>query len=163
MLRMPKKKVLVVDDHPSMRFLIRSLVESDDDFAVCGEAADGVEAIEKAKQLVPDLILLDFAMPRMTGGEAAVILKKRMPHLPIILFTLHQDQVNEALAATMRVDRVIAKTDGMTKVLECMREVLGLGPRQSAIVGPLAVPLDGPTAEGNHAKKSEAADEKPPQ
>jgi hypothetical protein len=86
-----------------------------------------------------------------------------MPHVPIILFTLHQDQVNEALAATMRVDRVIAKTDGMTKVLECMREVLGLGPRQSAIVGPLAVPLDGPTAEGNHAKKSEAADEKPPQ
>jgi DNA-binding NarL/FixJ family response regulator len=160
---MPKKRILVVDDHPSMRFLIRSLVESDGDFAVCGDAADGVEAIEKAKQLVPDLMLLDFAMPRMTGGEVAVILKRRMPQTPIILFTLHEDQVNQALAATMRVDRVIAKTDGMTKVLECMREVLGLGPRQSAIVGPLAVPIDAPTSEGNHAKKSEATDEKPPQ
>jgi DNA-binding NarL/FixJ family response regulator len=160
---MPKKRILIVDDHPSMRFLIRSLVESDDDFAVCGDAADGVDAIEKAKQLVPDLILLDFAIPRMTGGEVAVILKGRMPHIPIILFTLHEDQVNQALAATMRVDRVLAKTDGMTKVLECMREVLGLGPRQSAAVGPLAVPIDAPTSEGNQAKKSEAADEKPPQ
>jgi DNA-binding NarL/FixJ family response regulator len=160
---MPKKRILIVDDHPSMRFLIRSLVESDDDFAVCGDAADGVDAIEKAKQLVPDLILLDFAMPRMTGGEVAVILKRRMPQTPIILFTLHEDQVNQALAAKMRVDRVLAKTDGMTKVLKCMREVLGLGPKQSAIVGPLAVPIDAPTSEGNHAKKSEAADEKPPQ
>jgi DNA-binding NarL/FixJ family response regulator len=160
---MPKKRILIVDDHPSMRFLIRSLVESDDDFAVCGDAADGVDAIEKAKQLVPDLILLDFAMPRMTGGEVAVILKRRMPQTPIILFTLHEDQVNQALAAKMRVDRVLAKTDGMTKVLECMREVLGLGPKQSAIVGPLAVPIDAPTSEGNHAKKSEATDEKPPQ
>jgi hypothetical protein len=58
---------------------------------------------------------------------------------------------------------VLAKTDGMTKVLECVREVLGLGPRQSAIVGPLAIPIDAPTSEGNQAKKSEAADEKPPQ
>jgi CheY-like chemotaxis protein len=82
---MPKKRILIVDDHPSMRFLIRSLVENDD-FTVCDLAADGVEAIEKAKQLQPDLILLDFAMQRMTGGEVAVILKGRMPHIPIILF-----------------------------------------------------------------------------
>jgi two-component system, NarL family, response regulator EvgA len=67
---MEKKKVLIVDDHPSIRFLLRSLIESHD-FTVCGEAADGVAAIEEAKRANPDLILLDLAMPRMNGAEAA--------------------------------------------------------------------------------------------
>jgi DNA-binding NarL/FixJ family response regulator len=57
---MSKKRVLIVDDHPSIRFFLRSLVETED-FTVCGEAFDGKEAIENAKQLKPDLLLLDFA------------------------------------------------------------------------------------------------------
>jgi DNA-binding NarL/FixJ family response regulator len=120
---MTKKRVFIVDDHPSIRFLLGSLVETED-FTVCGEAVDGREAIEKAQKARPDLILLDFSMPRMNGGEAAVVLKRLMPHVPIILFTLHEDSVNQALAAAMRVDRVIAKADGMTKLLECMRNLL---------------------------------------
>jgi DNA-binding NarL/FixJ family response regulator len=122
---MPKKKVLIVDDHPSIRFLLRSLVETED-FTVCGEAADGREAVEKAPQLNPDLILLDFSMPNMNGAQAAPVLKRLLPSVPIILFTMHEDSVNSALAAAMNVDRVIAKPDGMTKLLECMRNVLSL-------------------------------------
>lgn len=135
---MSKKKVLVIDDHPSIRFLIRSLVETDD-FSVCGEAADGLEGVEKAKQLAPDLILLDFSMPLMNGAETARILKKLMPQVPIILFTLDSESVNKALAAAMGVDRVIAKSDGMRSLLECMRNVLELGPKT---IGPLAVSVD---------------------
>lgn len=149
---MEKKKVLIVDDHPSIRFLLRSLIESHD-FTVCGEAADGVAAIEEAKRANPDLILLDLAMPRMNGAEAAPILKKLMPHVPIILFTMHEDSVGKALAAAMGVDRVIAKPDGMTRLIECMGNVLGLGPQQSATVGPLCLPVEGPI-EGNHATQS---------
>jgi DNA-binding NarL/FixJ family response regulator len=122
---MPKKRVFIVDDHPSIRFLLGSLVETED-FTVCGEAVDGMEAIKKAPHANPDLILLDFSMPRMNGGKAAVALKKLMPQVPIILFTLHEDSVGQALAAAMQVDRVIAKADGMTKLLPCMRSVLGL-------------------------------------
>jgi PleD family two-component response regulator len=86
--RMSKKRVLITDEHPSIRFLLRSLVETEQ-FTVCGEAANGAEAIEKAKELAPDLILLDFSMPGMNGGETAKVLKKSMPQVRIILFTLH--------------------------------------------------------------------------
>lgn len=158
---MSKKKVLIVDDHPSIRFLLRSLIESDE-FTTCGEAADGVEAIQKADELRPDLILLDFSMPRMNGGEAAPILKKRLPGMPIILFTLHEDSVNKVLAAEIGVDRVLAKPDGMAKLLECMRDVLGLAAKQSHTVGPLEVPVD-EASEVVEIPPAALADEKPPE
>ena len=78
------KNILVVDDNPSIRFLIRSLLENSG-YSVCGEAEDGADAIEKAKELKPDLICLDLSMPRMNGAEAASVLKRLMPTVPIIL------------------------------------------------------------------------------
>ena len=158
---MSKKKVLIVDDHPSIRFLLRSLIETNE-FTVCGEATDGVEAIQKADELRPDLILLDFAMPRMNGGEAAPILKKRLPGIPIILFTLHEDSVNKALAAEIGVERVLAKPDGMTKLPECMRDLMRLAPRQSNTIGPLALPVDS-APEVVEIPSATLADEKPPE
>jgi PleD family two-component response regulator len=74
-LAMPKKKVLIIDDHAGIRFLLRSLVETDD-FTVCGEASNGTQGIEKAKETDPDLVLLDFSMPGINGAETAVILKR---------------------------------------------------------------------------------------
>jgi hypothetical protein len=75
---------------------------------------------------------------------------------------MHEDSVGKALAAAMRVDRVIAKQDGMTKLLECMRELLGLGPRQSSVVGPLALPVG--SLEVNHvAPPAVPPEEKPPE
>jgi two-component system chemotaxis response regulator CheY len=132
---MSKKRVLVTDDHPSIRFLLRCLVETEQ-FTVCGEAANGPEAIEKAKELGPDLILLDFSMPGMNGGETAKILKKLLPQVQIILFTLDEESVNEALAAAMGVDRVVAKPGAAFELLDCMRSVLGLGAKPSTAVGP---------------------------
>jgi CheY-like chemotaxis protein len=68
------RRILVIDDGDSVRDVIRIFLEHAG-FEVCGEAADGVEAIEQAKKLKPDLIVLDLAMPRMNGVEAASILK----------------------------------------------------------------------------------------
>jgi two-component system chemotaxis response regulator CheY len=123
---MSKKRVLITDDHPSIRFVLRSLVETEQ-FTVCGEAANGAEAIEKAKELAPDLILLDFSMPGMNDGETARILKKSMPQVRIILFTLDEESVNKALAAALGVDRVLAKPGAAFELLDCMRSVMGLG------------------------------------
>jgi DNA-binding NarL/FixJ family response regulator len=159
---MSKKRVLITDDHPSIRFLLRSLVETTNDFTVCGDAADGVEAIERARELGPDLILLDFSMPRMNGAETATVLKKLMPKVPIILFTLHEDSVNQALAISMGVDRVISKADGITKLIECMRNVLELDLTSSTAVGPLAVPLDG-MPEMSPPQQSPLSEEKLPE
>jgi DNA-binding NarL/FixJ family response regulator len=58
---------------------------------VRGEAVDGVEAIEKASKLQPDLVLLDLAMPRLNGAEAASVIRSAMPRVPILLFTMYAD------------------------------------------------------------------------
>jgi CheY-like chemotaxis protein len=83
-------RVLIVDDNPAMRKEIRRQVESAG-LQVCGEAGDGLEALEKAPRLKPDLVILDVAMPRLNGIDAARELKKLQPNLPVILHTLHAD------------------------------------------------------------------------
>jgi CheY-like chemotaxis protein len=68
---------------------------------VCGEAADGLEAIEQARDLQPDLILLDLAMPRLNGAEVTGILKSEMPGVKIVLLTMYADQFSEKLASAV--------------------------------------------------------------
>jgi two-component system, chemotaxis family, chemotaxis protein CheY len=122
------KNILVVDDNASIRFLIRSLLENTG-YTVCGEAEDGADAIEKAKQLKPDLICLDLSMPRMNGAEAASVLKRLMPGVPIILFTMHDDSLGQSLARAVGVDKVLGKPDGITRLTESIAELLSRTPR----------------------------------
>ena len=156
------KSVLIADDNTSIRYLIRSLVESAG-FHVCGEAADGREAIEKAKQFSPDLILLDLSMPNMNGAEAAAFLKKNMPHVPIILFTMHEESLRGTLAGQLGVDRVIGKPEGMNKLVDSMRELLGLATPDSQAVGPLKIPAAGGLSEIPTTPPVKPTEEKPPQ
>src|SRR3979490_3040291 len=118
-----KRRILVIDDGDSVRDIIRLFLEKEG-FEVCGEAGDGVEAIEQAKKLKPDLIVLDLAMPRMNGAEAASILSTTMPDVPIILLTLYQNVLGSALASAVGVKAIIDKTDGMGKLVACVRSLL---------------------------------------
>ena len=93
-------------------------------FEVCGEAADGVEAIEQAKKLKPDLIVLDLAMPRMNGAEAASVLSTTMPEIPVVLLTLYRNVLGTALASAVGVKAILDKTDGMDKLVACVRSLL---------------------------------------
>jgi CheY-like chemotaxis protein len=154
--------VLIADDNASIRYLIRSLVESAG-FRVCGEAADGREAIEKAKQFGPDLILLDLSMPNMNGADAAAFLKKNMPHVPIILFTMHEESLRGTLAAQLGVDRVIGKPEGMNTLVDSMRELLGLAAPESRAVGPLKIPAQGGLNGIPAAPAANSTEEKPPE
>ena len=103
--------VLIAGDNASMRRVLRTLLESTTTLEICGEAVDGVDAIEKAKQLNPDLILLDLSMPRMNGAEVASVLKPRMPDVPIILFTAFDEVMDKSLAAALGVDLVLPKIE----------------------------------------------------
>src|SRR6202051_1754208 len=114
-----RRRILVIDDGDSVRDIIRLFLERDG-FEVCGEAADGVEAIELAKKLKPDLIILDLAMPRMNGVEAASILTRTMPDIPVVLLTLYQNLLGPALASAVGVKAVIDKTDGLDKLVACV-------------------------------------------
>jgi DNA-binding NarL/FixJ family response regulator len=124
---MPKsmpKSILIVDDSATVRDVIRFFLEGQEDLSVCGEAVDGVDAIEKAKALQPDLILLDLAMPRMNGVEAASVLKGMMPKVPIILFTMYNEALGQSLASAVGVSMVVSKPDGMGKLVQCVQSLL---------------------------------------
>jgi DNA-binding NarL/FixJ family response regulator len=126
----PKRRILVIDDGDSVRDVIRIFLEHAG-FEVCGEGADGVEAVEQAKKLKPDLIVLDLAMPRRNGAEAATILSKTMPDVPIVLLTLYQNVLGNALAPAIGVKAIVDKTEGMTKLVECIRFLLD-GPAEQS-------------------------------
>ena len=81
-----------------MRRSVRFLLERRHSELMVSEAVDGVDAIEKAKQIRPDLILLDLAMPRLNGAEAATVLKHTLPQTPIILFTMYSELSADALS-----------------------------------------------------------------
>src|SRR6266436_5489630 len=118
-----RNRILVIDDGDSVRNIIGVFLEHAG-FAVCGEAADGIEGIEQAKKLKPDLIVLDLAMPRMDGMEAALILSKTMPDVPIVLLTLYQNVLGPSLASELGVKAVMDKTDGMDKLVKCVHSLL---------------------------------------
>lgn len=88
---MNKITVLIVDDHTLVRDGIRSLLELCDDFEVVGEAADGKEALEKVKELAPEVVLMDLAMPVMTGLEATRRIHKEFPETKILALTQYDD------------------------------------------------------------------------
>jgi cold shock protein len=115
--------LLICDDNPNIRYLLRAFVESRTPYVICGEAEHGMEAIEQAQELQPDLILLDLSMPVMTGAEAAVILKGVVPRMKIILFSMHTDDVPKSMAA-IGVDLALSKSEGITKLGEHLKALL---------------------------------------
>src|SRR5580658_4045003 len=87
---MPKIKCLLVDDHTLFRQGVRRLLESESDFEVTGEAADGGEAVEKARELRPDIVLIDIGMPGLSSFEAARQIKKNRQETKILFLTMYQ-------------------------------------------------------------------------
>jgi two-component system nitrate/nitrite response regulator NarL len=119
------KRILIVDDNPLTRGLVRLFIESRPGFEVCGEAADGVEGIQKGGELKPDLIVLDFSMPRINGLQTAVILHQVIPNTPIILLTIYKDAIPIQLAHDAGVTSVLSKTDQLTKLAEEVQRLTG--------------------------------------
>jgi DNA-binding NarL/FixJ family response regulator len=105
------KYILLVDGSEVIRIAIRHFLESQTGLEVCGEAIDGLDALEKAQSLHPDLIIVDLAMPRMNGLQTARELRARMNHVPIILFTWYADAVQPKDAAAAGITAVISKTN----------------------------------------------------
>ena len=89
---MSKMRVLIVDDHGIVRAGIRSLLEGQEDIEVVGEASNGDEAIAKARELKPDLILMDIAMPGMNGIEATRQIKQELQDTSILVLSMHDDE-----------------------------------------------------------------------
>src|SRR5512140_3236963 len=92
-------KVLVADDHAVMRAGLKLLIDGQADMRVVGEAGDGLQAIDQAVTLQPDVILLDLTMPRLDGRSSLGPIRERAPHSRVLILTMHADEqyLREAL------------------------------------------------------------------
>jgi len=120
---MDKMKVLLADDHAIFRKGLREIIEKQSDMTVVGEAEDGIEAVEKAAELTPDIILMDVKMPRLDGLEATHLITNRDSEAKIIMLTMYLEDgyVVEAIKAGAR--GYIPKDTDLERMLEVIRAV----------------------------------------
>ena len=107
-----------------MRGVVRTFIEANTPYKVCGEAGDGVAAIEKAKESSCALIILDLRMPMRDGVETASILRSMLPSLKIVVYTMFGKDLENRLVAATGFDMIVAKQDGLPKLGEAIRTLL---------------------------------------
>jgi CheY-like chemotaxis protein len=105
------KRILVVDDSESIRTAARNALTCQPGIVICGEAIDGLDALDKASKLCPDLIILDLSMPGINGLETARRLRAITCRAPIILYTLYADDVRLEVARAAGINAVVSKSN----------------------------------------------------
>lgn len=120
-------RVLVVDDHAILRDGIRSILESQDDIIVIGEASDGVEALEYVKKLLPDIVLMDISMPKINGLEATRLIKERFPSIKVLILTQHDNREYITPALQAGAAGYVLKRSGRREMLNALRQVYEQG------------------------------------
>jgi DNA-binding NarL/FixJ family response regulator len=118
------KTVLLVDDSALIRHALCELFTSQADFDVCGEPENGREAIEKARELQPDVVVMDLSMPVMNGIEAARALRTLMPTVPLVIFSDYGDVFSEDEARAIGISAVVLKSEH-SALLDQVRRLCG--------------------------------------
>ena len=119
-----KVRIVLAEDHTILREGLRALLTADPNFEIIGEAADGREAVRLVEKQIPDLILMDLSMPRMTGMDAIREIKKRYPQTKIIALTVHKTE--EYLRTTLQAgaDGYVLKDATHEELMMAIKSVL---------------------------------------
>jgi DNA-binding NarL/FixJ family response regulator len=104
-------RILIVDDSPLVRQRLRDMLQQHSQWVVCGEAANGRDALEKVQVTNPDVIVLDFLMPGMDGLQTAREIGKLLPSIPILMFTMHLSRQLVEEARNVGIRGAVAKSD----------------------------------------------------
>ena len=118
---MRKIRMLIVDDSAAVRDGLYAILGAHADIEVVGNAVDGLDAIAKASNLHPDVILRDAQMPEMNGVEATRRIKERLPEIKVLFLTVHANYIEEALAAG--ADGYMMKDCGREELLRAIRKL----------------------------------------
>ncbi len=118
------KSILIVDDNAYIRRALCELFKHESDFELCGEAENGKEAIAKAQELHPDLIVLDLSMPVMNGLDAARELKWLMPTIPLIMYSAFGDRLVEQQARLVGISELVSKSQPAAILISKARSLL---------------------------------------
>ena len=121
-------RIILVDDFKPWRRFVASLLRESPDWQVICEAADGLEAVQKAGELQPDLILLDISLPKLSGIEAATSIRKVAPGSKILFVSENRDSEIAAAALSTGGHGYVVKSDGASELLVAIETVL-LGKR----------------------------------
>jgi PAS domain S-box-containing protein len=116
-------RILIADDHEVVRRGVRSLLKSRADWEVCGEAVDGRDAVQKAKELKPDVIVMDIGMPHLNGLEAARVIRKEVPHSEILILSQHEASEMRPAALQAGAREYITKSDVARDLLTAVESV----------------------------------------
>jgi DNA-binding NarL/FixJ family response regulator len=119
-----RTRFLIVDDSDLVRRSLRMVLQANPDWEICGEAADGVSAVEMFKELRPNVVILDFQMPGINGIETARRMAEIAPTIPVVLFTQHASADLERHAHEVGIRSVVSKTNAfpMVGMIEALLE-----------------------------------------
>jgi DNA-binding NarL/FixJ family response regulator len=120
---MTATRVLLSDDHSFMRRGLRTILEADDRYQVCGEASDGNETLELARELAPDILILDISMPPPNGLEVAAELREALPQTKILMITMHDSEEMLRAAAAVGVSGYLLKSDAEELLLVALQRL----------------------------------------
>jgi two-component system, NarL family, response regulator NreC len=117
-------RILVAVDHEPMRMAVRSLIRMHPAWEICGEAEDGRQAVAKATELKPDLVLLDFEMPVANGIKAGSEICSAMPRTRIVMYTLRKTPELEIAAKLVGIRQVVGPDDGSLDLCSAIQKEL---------------------------------------
>ena len=120
------KRVLIADDSEAMRTVLRNFIAEQPGIEVCALTANGIDTIDAAMALQPDLLILDIQMPGLNGVEVASVLRKNLPSAKTVLFTIYGHTFTDSLASAVGANAVLAKTDGLPALAKTVQSLLGI-------------------------------------
>jgi DNA-binding NarL/FixJ family response regulator len=149
------KRILLVDDHPVLRKGLVRLIDSKDEFVVCGEASTAVDAMALVRELEPHLVIVDIGLPGTSGIELTKTIRAEFPDLPVLILSMHEEALYATRALRAGAMGYIVKQDAIDNIANALREALNgrryLSPVIAAQLqhngpGPQSHPTDDPVS-----------------